>query len=59
MEYVQKFYFVIISFVSKLKLIYFPSSNLVGREELYTQMSFFVQSILADRYIYRGELWVV
>ena len=28
-------------------------------EELYTQMVFFVQSILADRYIHRREMWVV
>ena len=27
-----------------------------GGEELYTQMGFFVQSILADRYIHRREL---
>ena len=32
---------------------------LVGREELYTQMGFFVQTILADRYIRRRELWVL
>ena len=31
-----------------------------GREELYTQMGFFfVQSILADRYIHRRELRLV
>ena len=30
-----------------------------GGEELYTQMSFFVQSILADRYIHRTELRLV
>ena len=28
-------------------------------EELYTQMVFFVQPILTDRYIHRIELWVV
>ena len=28
-------------------------------EELYTQMGFFVQSILAARYIHRREMWVV
>ena len=27
-------------------------------EELYTQMVFFVQTILADRYIHRREMWV-
>ena len=31
----------------------------MGREELYTQLRFFVQSILADRYIHRRELRVV
>ena len=31
---------------------------LVG-EEVYTQMGFFVQTILADRYNHRRELWVV
>ena len=30
--------------------------TLVEREELYTQLSFSVQSILADRYIHRREL---
>ena len=33
-----------------------PTPTLVGREELYTQLGFFVQSILADRYIHRREL---
>ena len=28
-------------------------------EELYTQMGFFVQSILVHRYIHRKEMWVV
>ena len=28
-------------------------------EELYTQMSFFVQTILTDRYIHRREMSVV
>ena len=36
-----------------------PIPTLVGREELYTQLGFFVQSILADRYVHRRELWVV
>ena len=27
--------------------------------ELYPQMVFFVQTILADRYIHRREMWVV
>ena len=30
-----------------------------GGEELYTQMGFFVQSILADRYSHRRELRLV
>ena len=30
-----------------------------GGEELYTQMGFFVQTILADRYIHRTELRLV
>ena len=38
-----------------------PTENLLFRptlvgEELYTQMGFFVQSILADRYNHRREL---
>ena len=34
-----------------------PTPTLVGSEELYTQLGFFfVQSILADRYIHRREL---
>ena len=32
---------------------------LLSEEELYTQMGFFVQSILADRYIHRRELRLV
>ena len=35
-----------------------PTPPLEG-EELYTQMGFFVQSILADRYIHRRELRLV
>ena len=31
----------------------------MGGEELYTQMGFFVQTILADRYNHRREVWVV
>ena len=39
--------------------IFIVPSPFVG-EELYTQMGFFiVQSILADRYIHRREMWVV
>ena len=34
-------------------LLIVPTPTLVGREELYTQMGFFVQSILADRYNHR------
>ena len=30
-----------------------------GGEELYTQMFFFVQTILADRYIHCREIWEV
>ena len=36
-----------------IKLLFRP--HLWG-EELYTQMVFFVQSILADRYIHRREI---
>ena len=44
---------------ASLKSIFVPTATLVGREELYTQLVFFVQTILADRYIHRRELWVV
>ena len=30
-----------------------------GGEELYNQMGFFVQTVLADRYFHRREMWVV
>ena len=33
--------------------------HLWGGGELYTQMGFFVQTILADRYIHRSEMLVV
>ena len=33
--------------------------TLVGREELYNKIVFFVQSILADRFIHRRELCVL
>ena len=44
--------------------IFFDEETLLFRpplwgEELYTQMGFFVQSILADRCIHRREMWVV
>ena len=35
--------------------LFVPIPTLVGREELYTQLGFFVKSILADRYIHRRE----
>ena len=38
------------------KLLFRP---LLRGEELYTQMGFFVQTILADRYIHRRELRLV
>ena len=41
-----------------LKSLYLLRPTLVG-EELYTQMGFFVQTILADRYNHRRELRVV
>ena len=37
---------------------FFVPTPLEG-EELYTQMGFFVQTILADRYIHRRELRLV
>ena len=40
----------------EINLIIVPTPNLVGREELYTQLGFFVQTILADQYILRREL---
>ena len=33
-------------------MIVVPTRTLVGREEIYTQLGFFVQTILADRYIH-------
>ena len=43
--------------LNHLKVNFFvPTPTLVGREELYAQLVFFVQSILADRYIHRREL---
>ena len=44
-------------FSCKLKQVF--SNNIMWGEELYTQMGFFVQSILADRYIHRRELTLV
>ena len=43
-------------FIFKLCLLFRPH---LWEEELYTQMGFFVQTILADRYIHRREMWVV
>ena len=42
-----------------IKLIFVPTPLEGGGEELCTQMGFFVQSILADRYIHRRELRLV
>ena len=36
-----------------------PTPTLVGRRNYILNWVFFVQSILADRYIHRRELWVV
>ena len=41
------------------RLLFVPIPILVGGEELYTQMGFFVQTDLVDRYIHRKEFSVV
>ena len=46
-------------FVKTFRPLLIVPTPLVGGEELYTQMGFFVQSILADRYIHRRELRLV
>ena len=42
--------------VAKKTILIVPNPTLVGREELYTQLGFFVQTILADRYIHHRKL---
>ena len=43
-------------FCQNLNQCYCSEPHFSGEEELYTQLVFFVQSILADRYIHRREL---
>ena len=45
--------------MSSLKYLFFIDRPFLMGEELYTQMVFFVQTILADRYIHRRELRMV
>ena len=52
------FWFCIIFVLSSiLAIAVFVPTPLLG-EELYTQMGFFVRTILADRYIHCREMWV-
>ena len=44
-------------FYAYIDIIFVPT--LLQGEELYAQMGFFVQTILADRYNNRREMWVV
>ena len=59
-KHIHSFRWICCSLDNVLSNAIIVPTPLVGGEELYTQTGiFFVQSILADRYICRREKWVV